>query len=234
MRLGRVIRVVVVVGAVLTLVRVVVHLAVISVLVVVRVRVPVGMGVTVAVLVAVYEVAVAVLVGVRVAVLVAVAVGVLMRVVLLILLGHASSPVSATGAGSITRSQERLGRPGRIGYTRCMSAPRPRYSPLEHAILARVVEALADLPVRSVGVFGSRARGHSRVDSDLDIAVRVEMGRSREVEQRISALAESLSVQDEASTHAVRVQIVPLFKTDAGGFLERTLAPELDPVWTRT
>jgi len=115
-----------------------------------------------------------------------------------------------------------------------MTTPRARYSPLDHAILAQVVERLADLPVTLVGVFGSRARGHSRVDSDLDVAVRLAMGRSREVEQRLWALADSLSVQDDGSAYAVRVQILPLFETDAGGFLERTLAPELDPIWTRT
>jgi predicted nucleotidyltransferase len=115
-----------------------------------------------------------------------------------------------------------------------MAAPRPRYSPLEHAIVARVVDALSDLPVRSVGVFGSRARGHSHAGSDLDIAVRIEMGRSRQVERRLCALAESLSVQDAASAHGVRVQIVPLFESDTGGFLERTISSELDPLWTRT
>jgi predicted nucleotidyltransferase len=115
-----------------------------------------------------------------------------------------------------------------------MRATRARYSPLEHAILARLVDALAGLPVLSVSVFGSRARGHSSADSDLDVAVRLDSERSCEVEARLAALAESLSVQDEHSAYGVRVQVLPLFRGDAGGYLERTLASELDPVWTRT
>ena len=115
-----------------------------------------------------------------------------------------------------------------------MAGPTHRYSPLERAILAQVVEALRDLPLRSVAVFGSRARGHSNAGSDLDIAVRLEMGRSREVEQRLYALAEAVSMEDEDPAYAVKVQIVPLFTSDVGGYFERTISAELDPIWTRT
>jgi predicted nucleotidyltransferase len=115
-----------------------------------------------------------------------------------------------------------------------MAERHTRYSPLERALLARVVREVADLPAQMVAVFGSRARGHSGVDSDLDVAVRLDMRRSRPVEQRLETLAEDLSVADAASRHRVRVQIVPLFDDDAQGFLAQTIERELDPIWTRT
>lgn len=110
------------------------------------------------------------------------------------------------------------------------------YTPLEHRIFQRLADEIrtAGLPVSALRVFGSRARGHSRADSDLDIAVVVDSDRDPALERRIQALGEHLSVDDEDSGHRLRVQTVPFFRGDAAGFLARTIARDLDTVWTRT
>lgn len=114
-------------------------------------------------------------------------------------------------------------------------AMRP-YTPVEHLIFQRLADAVraAGLPVIALRVFGSRARGRSHADSDLDIAVEVDSDRNPGLERRILALGEQLSEQDEASGHRLRVQTVPFFRGDMAGFLARTIARDLDTVWTRT
>jgi predicted nucleotidyltransferase len=110
------------------------------------------------------------------------------------------------------------------------------YTPLERSIFKRLADEIraADLPVTALRVFGSRARGRSRADSDLDIAVEVDCARDPALARRIQALGERVSVQYEDSGHRLRVQTVPMFRGDAAGFLGRTIERELDTVWTRT
>lgn len=110
------------------------------------------------------------------------------------------------------------------------------YTPLEHSIFQRMAEEIrtAGLPVSALRVFGSRARGHSSAESDLDIAVVVDSDRNPGLERRILALGEQFSQEDEDSGRRLRVQTVPLFRDDMAGFLARTIARDLDTVWTKT
>jgi predicted nucleotidyltransferase len=111
-----------------------------------------------------------------------------------------------------------------------------KYSPAECQIFDRLAAALrADgVPVRSLRVFGSRARGRSDAHSDLDIAVLLDGASNRAMAKRIAAVALDLSRFDETTGLGIRVQAVPMFRGDEQGFFARTIARDADTVWTTT
>lgn len=117
-------------------------------------------------------------------------------------------------------------------YTSAMST----YTPMEIAIIRRLAAELveAGIPVRHLRVFGSRARGHSDEQSDLDIAVELEVPPDKALTRRIRELGRGLSIQPEAGAPGLRVQIVPLFEGEDATPLARTIAHEAETVWTRT
>lgn len=132
-------------------------------------------------------------------------------------------------------------RGGPSRYTDRVSAyPRPRpkgrYTSAEQHIIERLVAILLAerQPVKAVHVFGSRARGHSRMDSDLDLAIELTVTCTREDERHIMALGETLSLEDAHPDRRLRVQTVPVFADEKEGAFFRSIAPDLDTVWTRT
>jgi hypothetical protein len=82
----------------------------------------------------------------------------------------------------------------RLRYTRARAAPSglAQLTPLENALLAGFSERVRSLAGARLGrivVFGSRARGGSRADSDLDVAVFVAGNEDRNLRAGIYAAA---------------------------------------------
>lgn len=111
-----------------------------------------------------------------------------------------------------------------------------QYTPAERHIIERLIDRLLaeSQPVAAVHVFGSRARAHSRPDSDLDLAIELRVARSPERERQIVALGEALSLEDEDLGWRLRVQTVPIFADEKNSGFFRSIARDLETVWTRT
>lgn len=89
-----------------------------------------------------------------------------------------------------------------------------RLTPLENLLIKRLSERLPS-GVSDVFVFGSRARGKSGADSDLDIALVVDerwSGDPRSFEKLVSTLAFELA--DEVADGELPLQLVPIFPSD--------------------
>ncbi len=116
-----------------------------------------------------------------------------------------------------------------------MSGPQTSFplhlTPLERVRIARAIERLAAEPrVLRIRLFGSRARGRSRPDSDLDLAVDVAAPRHRDLE---GWLAETAFDRDDEPA-APLLQVVPIFAGEPPGRLARALARESIELWTRS
>ncbi len=110
------------------------------------------------------------------------------------------------------------------------------YSPMETEIIRRLAAELlwAGIPVRALRVFGSRARGHSSEQSDLDIAVELDAPPNPALTRRVMQLGRALSLPPEAGIPGLRVQVVPFFEGEDRTPLARAIAQEAETLWTRT
>jgi len=89
-----------------------------------------------------------------------------------------------------------------------------RLTPLENLLLTRLAERLPP-GVAEVFIFGSRARGQSGPNSDLDVALVVDVdwsGDRREFERVVSKLGADLV--DEVADGELPLQLVPIFAAD--------------------
>jgi predicted nucleotidyltransferase len=116
-----------------------------------------------------------------------------------------------------------------------MSDPHLRFpshlTPFERARLGRLIARLsADPRVVRVRLFGSRARGRSRGNSDLDLAVDLAAPRQREIERWLAET--SFDAEDEPSVPPL--QLVALFADEPPGRLDGALAREGVELWTRS
>ena len=111
-----------------------------------------------------------------------------------------------------------------------------RYSPMEDQIIRRLTASLVvgQVPVRSIRIFGSRARGHSNEGSDLDIVVELASPPDSALSRRVMELGRALSVVSDDGGWGLRVQAVPLFEGEEQGPLARAIARDAETVWTRT
>lgn len=103
-------------------------------------------------------------------------------------------------------------------------------TPLERGRLERLLDRLAAEPRLSrVVVFGSRARGRSKEDSDLDLAVYFTSPRSRDLERWLDVQA---AASDE-DFGAPQLQVVPFFTGEPPSRLDSALKREGIVLWTK-
>jgi predicted nucleotidyltransferase len=109
-----------------------------------------------------------------------------------------------------------------------------RLTALERRLLAALVARLAAESMRVGGIvlFGSRARGRSTPESDIDVAVLVAGNRDRKLEDRIVALAADLQWQPPFEG-LLRLSPLVLFAAEPAGLLRRALDREGIVLWTR-
>ncbi len=104
-------------------------------------------------------------------------------------------------------------------------------TPLERGRLQRLLVRLAAEPrLARVVVFGSRARGRSRADSDLDVAVYFASPRNRDLERWLEAQAAACGDEDAG---APELQVVPFFSDEPPSLLDGALKREGIVLWTR-
>lgn len=107
----------------------------------------------------------------------------------------------------------------------------PHLTPFERARLEGLLARLTTEPRLSrVIVFGSRARGRSRADSDLDLAVYFKSPRSRELERWLDAQAAT----PDDNTGSPRLQLVPFFADEPPSRLDNALKREGIVLWTKS
>jgi len=101
-------------------------------------------------------------------------------------------------------------------------------------VLRRFCAGLRKLPrlPQQVAVFGSRARGESDEQSDLDVAVIVDGARDRSFETALSAIALSAQRPYWLDRYGISLRPVPIYRGEPVAFLN-ALRDDLEVVWTR-
>lgn len=110
------------------------------------------------------------------------------------------------------------------------------YTPMEKEIIRRLAAELvgAGIPARILRIFGSRARGDSDEQSDLDIAVELDSPPDPALTRRVMQLGRALSLPPAAGVPGLRVQVVPFFEGEDRTPLARAIAGDAETVWNRT
>ena len=106
-------------------------------------------------------------------------------------------------------------------------------TPGEQDVLRRFCSRFCDLPrlPTRLAVFGSRARGDSDENSDLDVGVYFQDPRDRETESRLSSIAYDATRSYRSGNYGIRLRPVPLFgKADAA--FAAAIEPEAQTLWT--
>ncbi len=105
---------------------------------------------------------------------------------------------------------------------------------LERPLLAALVARLAPASafIRAIVLFGSRARGRSTPESDLDVAVRVAGRRDRKLEDRIVAIAAEEQWRSPFEG-VLRLSPLVIFEGEPATSLGRTLDREGIVLWSR-
>jgi len=115
----------------------------------------------------------------------------------------------------------RVASPRRAG----LAAPGlAQLTPLENALLADFaarVRALAGARLERIAVFGSRARGGSRADSDLDVAVFLAGGEDRPLRERVYRAAAEAAATVEGGEPALLQPAVIFAASARTRFVER-------------
>lgn len=113
-------------------------------------------------------------------------------------------------------------------------APDTLLTPGEQDVLRRFCAGLRKLPrlPQQVAVFGSRARGESDEQSDLDVAVIVDGARDRSFETALSAIALSAQRPYWLDRYGISLRPVPIYRGEPVAFLN-ALRDDLEVVWTR-
>ena len=108
-------------------------------------------------------------------------------------------------------------------------------TPTEQDVVRRFCAGLRRLPQLplKVAIFGSRAKGGSGVNSDLDVAVVMGCGRSRGIERTLASLAHRAHAPYREGDAGIRLRPVAVFSEDqAKGFFS-AIRIQMEAVWTR-
>ncbi len=85
---------------------------------------------------------------------------------------------------------------------------------------------------RRAAVFGSRARGGSHAQSDLDVAVLADGARDRSFESALSALALSAQQPYWIGGYGISLRPVVVYRGEPAAFLN-AIRDDLEVIWTR-
>ena len=107
-------------------------------------------------------------------------------------------------------------------------------TPAERDVLRRFCAGLSGLAVRAsrIAVFGSRARGGSHEDSDLDVAVFFDDESGGQLESGLFELAGRAQAPYAEGEYAIRLRPVLLRERERSS-LANTVRREMEVVWTR-
>ena len=158
--------------------------------------------------------------------------------------GRPRTGFAATNAERMRAYRRRLRERGLV--TRTVTAPDPvaravRFAedtlltPTEQDVVRRFcagLPRLAELPLK-VAIFGSRAKGGSGVNSDLDIAVIMECGRSEQVERILASVAFQAGAPYREGDAGIYVKPVPIFSEDRPKGFFHAIRSHMESVWTR-
>lgn len=108
-------------------------------------------------------------------------------------------------------------------------------TPAEQDVVRRFcggLRRLPELPLH-VAIFGSRAKGGSGVNSDLDVAVVMESHQSAQVSRTLAALAYKAAAPYQEDGGGIHLKPVPIFIEDRHKGFFTAIRRHLDTVWTR-
>ena len=107
-------------------------------------------------------------------------------------------------------------------------------TPGEQEVLRRFCVGLKKLPrlPRSVGVFGSRAKGGSHAHSDLDVAVMMDESHGGSFQAALSAAALDAQRPYWLDQYGISLRPVPFYRGKPSAFQD-AIRDELEVVWTR-
>lgn len=112
--------------------------------------------------------------------------------------------------------------------------PHTLLTPGEQDVLRRFCAGFGRLPrmPRRAAVFGSRARGDSHAQSDLDVAVMVDAPRDLAFESALSAIALAAQRPYWLGEYGILLRPVPFYPGEQTALLE-AIGGEMEVVWTR-